>query len=71
LRSGQTLTQIAQARKVDVQSVKSATLTALKAQLSQAVSAGRLTQAQADQILAEAEQSPNFGLRAGRGGRGR
>lgn len=71
LRSGQTLTQIAQARKVDPAAVKNATLAALKTQLSQAVSAGRLSQAQADQILSQAQQDPNFGLRIGRRGRSR
>ncbi|MCL6526906.1 MAG: hypothetical protein K6T57_08475 [Thermaceae bacterium] len=65
LRSGKTLTQIAQSKNVDPQVVKDAVINALKGRLSQMVSAGRLTQAQADQILAKAQQDPNFGLFGG------
>jgi hypothetical protein len=70
LRSGKTLTQIAQSKNVSVQTVKDAVLAALKTELGQAVSAGRITQAQADQMLANAQQDPNFGL-LGRRGLGR
>jgi len=71
LQSGQTLAQIAATQKVDLQTVKDATLSALKTQLRAEVSSSRLTQAQADAILSRAQQDPNFGLHGGvRGGRG-
>ncbi len=62
LRAGQTLTDIAKAKGVPLKSVQDAELTAFKTQLDQAVAAGRMTQAQADQIFARAQQDPNFGL---------
>lgn len=70
LRSGKTLTQIAQSKNVSVQTVKDAVLAALKTEIGQGVSAGHITQAQADQMLANAQQDPNFGL-FGRHGFGR
>lgn len=62
LRGGKTLTQVAQSKNVNPQTVKDAVLAALKTDLSQAVSAGRLGQAQADQMLTQAGNDPNFGL---------
>lgn len=69
LQSGQTVAQLAQARGVSTQTVRNAALTALRTQLTAAVQAGRLTQAQADQLLAQAQADTNFGLTFGRGGR--
>jgi DNA-binding CsgD family transcriptional regulator len=69
LRSGKTLTEIATAQKVSLETVKSAVLASLKTQLAAAVKAGSLTQAQSDQIYKNAEADPNFGLHfGGRGG---
>jgi DNA-binding CsgD family transcriptional regulator len=68
LRSGKTLTEIATAQKVSLETVKNAVLGSLKTQLAAAVKAGSLTQAQADQILKNAETDTNFGLHFG--GRG-
>ncbi len=48
LKMGQSLAEIAQAQKVDVQKVKDALLADMKTQLDAAVKAGSLTQAQAD-----------------------
>ena len=67
-RSGQTLEQIATAKKVTVQTVQSAVIAALQTQLAAEVKAGRITQATADEQLARAKADPNFGLRFG--GRG-
>jgi DNA-binding CsgD family transcriptional regulator len=69
LRSGKTLTEIASAQKVSLETVKSAVLASLKTQLAAAVKAGSLTQAQSDQIYKNAEADTNFGLHfGGRGG---
>jgi DNA-binding CsgD family transcriptional regulator len=69
LRSGKTLTEIATAQKVSLETVKSAVLASLKTQLAAAVKAGSLTQAQSDQIYKNAEADTNFGLHfGGRGG---
>ena len=69
LRSGKTLTEIATAQKVSLETVKSAVLANLKTQLAAAVKAGSLTQAQSDQIYKNAEADTNFGLHfGGRGG---
>jgi hypothetical protein len=68
LRSGQTITQIATAKNVPVKTVQDAVLGALQTQLAAEVKAGRLTQAQADEILARAKADPDFGLHGG--GRG-
>ncbi len=69
LRSGQTITSLATTQKVNLETVKTAVLTNLKAQLADAVKAGTITQAQADQIIARASSNANFGLHFG--GRGR
>jgi hypothetical protein len=70
LRSGKTLTEIATAQKVSLETVKSAVLASLKTQLAAAVKAGSLTQAQSDQIYKNAEADTNFGLHFGRRGGG-
>ncbi len=56
LRSGQTLAQLAQAHGTTEQAVTSAALAAAKTQLDQQVTAGTLTQAQADAIYAQIQQ---------------
>ena len=71
LRSGKTLTEIATTQKVSLETVKTAVLASLKTQLAAAVKAGTLTQAQADQILKNAEADANFGLHFGGRGMGR
>jgi hypothetical protein len=68
LRAGQTLTSLAVTQKVNLETVKNAVLGNLKAQLSEAVKASKLTQAQADQRLTQAGTQANFGLTSGRGG---
>lgn len=72
LRSGQTLAQLAQAHTTTEQAVKDAALAAAKTKLDQAVTAGTITQAQADAFYARLQQE---GLKIGRtngdGGRGR
>ena len=68
LRGGQTITQIAAAKNVPVKTVQDAVLGALQTQLAAEVKAGRLTQAQADELLARAKADPDFGLHGG--GRG-
>jgi hypothetical protein len=69
LRAGQTLTSLAVTQKVNLETVKNAVLGNLKAQLSEVVKAGKLTQAQADQRLSQAAAQANFGLNSGRGGK--
>lgn len=56
LRSGQTLAQIAQTKNTTEQAVVNAALAAAKTQLSAAVTAGTITQAQADAKYAELQQ---------------
>ncbi len=69
LRSGKTLTEIATAQKVSLETIKNAVLANLKTQLAAAVKTGSLTQAQSDQIYKNAEADTNFGLHfGGRGG---
>jgi hypothetical protein len=67
LRGGQTLIALATAKNVSLETVKNAVVTNLKAQLAQAVTAGTLTQARADEIVTRVQSDPNFGLRGGRG----
>jgi hypothetical protein len=50
LQSGKTLADIAAEKKVDVAALKQAMIDAAKAQVDQAVTDGKLTQAQADQL---------------------
>jgi hypothetical protein len=68
LRGGLTLAQLAQAHGTTEQAVVDAALAAAKAQLAQSVSAGRLTQAQADAIYAQLQQR-GADVLAGPGGR--
>ena len=68
LRAGETLTSLATIQKVSLESVKNAVIANLKSQLDAAVKAKTITQAQADEILARATASANFGLFGGRGG---
>ncbi len=73
LRSGQTLAQLAQSNNTTEQAVISAALAAAKTQLDQAVTAGTLTQAQADAAYAQLQQrgAQLFSLGGrGHGGRG-
>ena len=74
LRGGQTLAQLAQAHNTTEQAVVDAALAAAKTKLGEAVTAGTLTQAQADTIYAGLEQrGANLfvGRGPGHGGRGR
>lgn len=70
LQGGQTVAQIAQARGISTATLHTAAVEALKTGLATDVKAGRLTQAQADQRIAQAQADANFGLNLGRGGRG-
>jgi len=56
LTSGQTIAQVAQAHGVDPQTVISALVSAEQTHVAADVASGRLTQAKADQILANANQ---------------
>ena len=74
LRSCKTLTDIAKEKNVSSDDLKAAIVAAVDAQIDQAVTAGKLTQAQADQIKAQVNQMSldnYFGRGFGRGwGRG-
>ncbi|RJF73395.1 hypothetical protein D3875_19440 [Deinococcus cavernae] len=69
LQGGQSVAQLAQARGVSTATLHTVAVNALKTQLQADVSAGRLTQAQAAQMVTQAQADPNFGLNFGRGGR--
>ena len=69
LHSGSTLASLAQAKSLNVQDLYTATANAAKPQLDQAVKDGKLTQAQADQILQQIQQG-QVGLGGPKGGRG-
>ena len=56
LASGQTIAQVAQANGVDPQAVITALVSAEQAHVAEDVASGKLTQANADQILANAAQ---------------
>jgi hypothetical protein len=79
LQSGKTIAEIAQAHGVDVQKVVDALVADLKTHLDADVAAGRITQAQADQKLADAparitdmvNHKPPVGGPGGPGGPGR
>ncbi|MEN9936112.1 MAG: hypothetical protein RLZZ387_2691 [Chloroflexota bacterium] len=72
LRGGQTLAQLAQAKGVTEQSVTDAALAAAKAQLDAAVTAGTITQAQADAAYTHLQQKgAQLFTPRGRGDRGR
>lgn len=68
LQSGKTITDIAKAKGVSTASIQSAALSALKTQLAADVKAGKLTQAQADDMLKRVQADTNFALDFGRGG---
>ncbi|BDP41471.1 hypothetical protein DAETH_14400 [Deinococcus aetherius] len=70
LQSGQTVRQIAQARGVSTQTVHNAAVAALRTSLAAEEQAGRLSQAQAQQLLARAQADENFGLNFGHAGHG-
>lgn len=78
LQAGKTIAQLAQAKGVSTASLHAAAVAALKTALAAEVTAGRLTQAQADQMVQQAQADANFGLtpggrgfgRGGMGGRG-
>lgn len=78
LQAGKTIVQLAQAKGVTTLSLHAAAVAALKTVLAAEVTAGRLTQTQADQMVQQAQADANFGLtpggpgfgRGGRGGRG-
>jgi hypothetical protein len=61
LDSGQTVTQIASAQKVDISVVKAKYLSTLQAQLAKAVSAGKLSQQQSSAIYQRFENAANSG----------
>ena len=74
LRAGRTLTDLAEAKGVDANTVKQAIVNAKKAEIDAAVQAGRLTADQATQMKQRidqeaASQDLNSLLRGGRGGR--
>ena len=56
IKAGKSLTDIAAAQNVDIQTVKDTLLKSLKTQLDAAVKAGKLTQTQEDQINQHASQ---------------
>ncbi|MEF2280023.1 hypothetical protein V3W47_17150 [Deinococcus sp. YIM 134068] len=62
LQSGQTVRQLAQAKGVSTQAVHNAAVAALRTTLTAEVRAGRLSQAQAQQLLTRAQADANFGL---------
>jgi hypothetical protein len=71
-RAGQTLQQVATTKNVPLATVQAAVANAVQTQLKAEVTAGRLTQAQADELVARIKADPNAGLGfgGGRGGRG-
>jgi hypothetical protein len=56
LQSGKTIAEVAKAKGVDVQTVIAALVTEMQSHLADAVSSGRLTQAQADEMKADATE---------------
>jgi hypothetical protein len=75
LHSGKTLTTLAKDKGIAETDLYAAAASAAKPQLDQAVKDGKLTQAQADQVLQQIQQGqlhlggPMSGSRGGRGGR--
>ena len=53
LQSGKTIAAVAQEKNVDLTQVKTSVLADLKTNLDQVVQAGKLTQAQADQVYSQ------------------
>ncbi|MFC4425375.1 hypothetical protein [Deinococcus navajonensis] len=75
LRAGQTVAQLAQRRSLSAAALRAAALRAFQQALAAEVKAGRLTQAHAEQRMAQAQADANFGLNLGghrpeMGGRG-
>ncbi|MEI7886935.1 MAG: hypothetical protein WCJ04_06050 [Actinomycetes bacterium] len=70
VQSGQTLAQVAAAKGVDVQVVIDAVKAELSTHLAEAVSSGKMTQAQADQKLAQATERITAMVNNGRPQRG-
>ena len=71
LRSGQTLDQLAAAHNTTAQAVVDAALAAAKTKLAAAVTAGTITQAQADALYAQLQQrGAQLFTHGGHGGRG-
>jgi hypothetical protein len=70
LQSGKTLAQIAQEKNISTDKLQEAMLKAQSDVLAQAVKDGKLTQAQADQMLALMKQNTGMGWGFGYGGRG-
>ena len=58
LRAGKTLAELATAKGLTEQDLKTAAVAAMKTQLDEAVKAGKLTQAQADEMLKRFQESP-------------
>jgi hypothetical protein len=69
LEGGQTLADIATEKNVELATIKSAVLDSLKSKLDQAVTDGKMTQAQADQFYSQA--STNFDAMASQTWQGR
>jgi hypothetical protein len=68
LQSGKTISEIAKAKNISETVVHDAAVAAYKTQLQTKVTAGTLTQAQADERLKVAQADAAFGLQLGRGG---
>jgi hypothetical protein len=68
LKSGKTVTELATAKGVSEQTLRDAAIAAVKPDLDAAVTAGKLTQAQEDQIVQRMEQGPIIGFGFGHGG---
>jgi hypothetical protein len=71
LRSGKTLADVAKEKSVSAGDLKTAIVNAVDAQIDQAVTAGKLTQSQADNIkaqVAKIDLTKPFGMGIGRGG---
>lgn len=64
LRGGKTLEQIAQSQGISAEKLRTVRETLFKAHLQEDIKAGRMTQAQADQLLKDAAAA-NFELRRG------
>lgn len=70
LRSGKSLSDVAKDKGVSDQDLKTAMVAAAKTQLDQAVTNGKLTQAQEDSILQRIQQSDLSKMHRGKGSRG-
>lgn len=68
LRAGKTISELAKAKNISETAVHDAAVAGLKTQLETKVTAGKLTQAQADERLKTAQADATFGLQVGKGG---